>query len=175
MATSVAQQATVVNQPAPRRAANYATDSVLRRWQHRGMTHFLKQWRELRGLTQEQVAKAIGLEHKASIRKIEADPEKDLSVGRVNKLAEILRINPEDIYRSPENVNLLSNGFPDTTHTEGSPGGPENMVNQLSAWLEEASDVPLDLIPAARNMLKTLKKAVGEQRQDRPTHRVKGK
>jgi transcriptional regulator with XRE-family HTH domain len=167
----------VVNHVAQSRCHTNSTDTALRVWQHRGMRHFVKEWREIRGLTQEQVAERLGLAHKASINKIEAKPEKDLPRGRVERLASIFGIKPDDLFSSPKNLGTSSHSA-DTNDVAGSGqpgfGGPENMVNQLSQWIEEAADLSPELIPAARKLLRTLK-AVGEVRQAHPTHRVKGK
>jgi len=155
---------------------NYATDRPLRIWQHARMRHFLKEWRELRGLTQDQVAQAIGLAHKASINKIESNPEKDLSTRRVKALASILQITPDDLYRKPHPVHDLAISTSQTVlvDNESSNTGGQQMVNELRAWMQEASDLPEELIPAARSMLRTLK-AVGEQRRLNPQTRAKGK
>jgi transcriptional regulator with XRE-family HTH domain len=167
------QPASTIFQPA---GGYYATDRPLRIWQHARMRHFLKEWRELRGLTQEQVAEAVGLAHKASINKIESKPEKDLSTRRVKALASILQITSEDLYRKPHPIHDLSIAVSQTVlvDNESPDTGGQKMVNELRAWMQEASDLPEDLIPAARSMLRTLK-AVGEQRHSNPQTRVKGK
>jgi DNA-binding XRE family transcriptional regulator len=142
------------------------------------MRHFVKEWREHLGMTQEQVADQIGLAHKASIQKIEKNPEKDLPKRRVDRFASVFGIKPDDIFRSPYNLSINS---PASSYGEG-PGDSspdsrgESMVQELNDWLTEAADVPVELIPAARNLLRTLKKAaVGEQRRLNPQTRVKGR
>ena len=143
------------------------------------MPHFVKQWRELRGLTQEQLADRIGLAHKGSIQKIEKHPDRDLPQRRVEKFAEIFGITPKDIFRSPAGLrDTLPK--PDTLQSvegeQGDTGGRKNMVNELNAWIEEAADLSPDLIPAARKLLRTLKSAAGgEQRPANPQTRAKGR
>jgi DNA-binding XRE family transcriptional regulator len=157
---------------------HFATDRPLQAWQHVRMRHFVKEWREHLGMTQEQVADQIGLAHKASIQKIEKNPEKDLPKRRVDRFASVFGIKPDDIFRSPYNLSINS---PASSYGEG-PGDSspdsrgESMVQELNDWLTEAADVPVELIPAARNLLRTLKKAaVGEQRRLNPQTRVKGR
>jgi DNA-binding XRE family transcriptional regulator len=155
---------------------HFATDRPLQAWQHVRMRHFVKEWREHLGMTQEQVADQIGLAHKASIQKIEKNPEKDMPKRRVERFASIFGIKPDDIFRSPNN---LDKNLPTPSHDRGagdtSPDSRgEAMVQQLNDWLTEAADVPVELIPAARNLLRTLKKAaVGEIRRSNPPTRAK--
>jgi transcriptional regulator with XRE-family HTH domain len=166
-----------VNHVAGRRGHKNSTDTALPLWQHPGMRHFIKEWREFRGLTQEQVADQLGLAHKASINKIEAKPDKDLPARRVERFATIFGIKPSELFISPKILGTSSHSDANDSGAGGGQpgaGGQEDMVNQLSQWIEEAADLSPELIPAARKLLRTLK-AVGEPRQARPTTRVKGK
>lgn len=156
--------------------AKYATDSGLRLWQHGRMRHFVKEWREKRGITQEELARAIGLEHKSSVNKIEADREKDLSTRRVNSLAAALQLNnPQDLFRSPEiAVDMVQRRADNPMVGDDPTLGGQDMVNELEKLIEEAADVPPNLIPAARKLLRTLK-AVGKPRLTHPQTPAKGR
>lgn len=140
------------------------------------MRHYLKEWRELRGLTQEKVADEIGLAHKGSIQKIEKHPEKDLSTRRVKTLAGVLNIGVDDLYRKPDPINDSVIAIrKDTKVGNESPDlGGQSMVNELSQLIDEAADMPPDLIPTAVKLLRKLK-AVGEPRLAHPPTRAKGR
>lgn len=145
-------------------------------WQHARMRHYLKEWREYRELTQDQVAGAVGLAHKGSIQKIEKHPEKDLSTRRAKALAAVLNIGSEDLYRRPDPVKDSSIAIrQDTKLGNESPLlGGSKMINELSQLIDEAADMPPELIPTAVKLLKTLK-AVGEVRPSNPPSRAKEK
>ena len=61
--------------------------------------HFLKEWREERQLTQDQLGDRVGLTH-SSISRLETGQSK-LTEHAILKLARALQITPGDLFRSP--------------------------------------------------------------------------
>lgn len=77
-----------------------ATDCLISQWQHGGMSNFLRQWREARGLTLEQVGSAIGSD-KTQISKLEKGDRK-LSVQWLERLASFYGVSPGDLLKQPD-------------------------------------------------------------------------
>jgi len=83
-----------------------ATDCLISQWQHGGMTNFLRQWREARGLTLEQVGSAIGSD-KTQISKLEKGDRK-LSVQWLERLATFYGVDPGELLKTPGERTVLA-------------------------------------------------------------------
>lgn len=108
----------------------------------------LKAWREYRGLTQEQLARAVGASHKSVIQKLEKGRKKGLTEEWMRRLARPLRCEPEDLLRPPPDI-----------------GDPEPSVPSRSADATSVSIAELDLrAPSgtARSFVEVWKERVNE-------------
>lgn len=63
----------------------------------------IRQLREAKGLTQEDLAKALGFAHKTSISKIETD-KYDLSYNKIIAFAEVLGVTPATLFAPTDSV-----------------------------------------------------------------------
>jgi transcriptional regulator with XRE-family HTH domain len=64
-------------------------------------THFLKEWRDYRGLTQDQLARLLGLSEHSQVSKYESGETK-LTYLRLLQVARVLRLrHPGELWRDP--------------------------------------------------------------------------
>jgi transcriptional regulator with XRE-family HTH domain len=81
-------------------------------WQRRGMKHYIREWRRYRGLSQPQLAGAVGTD-KTQISKLE-NRERRLTTDWLQRLATALRCEPADLLRPPPTNEKSTSGRPPT-------------------------------------------------------------
>lgn len=99
----------------------------------------IKQLRTEKGLTQEELAKAVGYSHKSSINKIETGAS-DISQSKLARIAKVLDVTPDYLFFGNTQDTLVESG-------ERQPLGYEHLkkfVDIISTMTEEEKKSLMD-------------------------------
>jgi transcriptional regulator with XRE-family HTH domain len=135
------------------------------------MPLYLKEWRTLRGLTQQQLADRIGTA-KSYISKWETKERPLRDINWIKKICEVLKITPDNLYQMPpKSVGKLtpsSGAMPTLEHTASEAVSPEGieMIEKRVALHESLEELPDELLDTANSLINRLKGLAGS----RPPH-----
>ena len=101
----------------------------------------LKNLRLARGLSQEELSKALGYTNRSSINKIELG-KNDLPRSKIVRAAQILGVNPLDLFQEETSAPDLSvqNGNINALFEKLSPGGQEELTRFAEYLLQREGE-----------------------------------
>jgi transcriptional regulator with XRE-family HTH domain len=131
-------------------------------YQDEGMPLYLKEWRQHRGLTQQQLADRIGTA-KSYVSKWETKERALRDINRIKKICEVLDIGQDDLSKMPpksgESLTRRSSADSDSVQTADLAGhtGDIEMLEKRADLHAAVEGLPDELLDTLANLIDRLK------------------